>query len=81
MMINDLVFEEYSLEDEDYMQNLNDQSAFNDKEIIDLLNGIEKGIYNLFTESEFIPKGMPMGMPPMGGMPNMPFYWKHLTYL
>ncbi|KAL4432703.1 hypothetical protein ABPG74_011524 [Tetrahymena malaccensis] len=75
MMINDLVFEEYSLEDEDYMQNLNDQSAFNDREIMELLNGIEKGIYNLFAESDFIPKGMPMGMPP-GGMPpmGMPYY-------
>ncbi|EGR27089.1 hypothetical protein IMG5_202060 [Ichthyophthirius multifiliis] len=72
MMINDLVFEQYSLEDEDYMQNLNDQNAFNDKEIMDLLTGIEKGIYNLLTTSEFIPKGygQPNGQmmmpPPMG---------------
>lgn len=78
-MINDLVFEEYSLEDEDYMQNLNNPSAFNDKDILELLNGIEKGIFNLFSESGFIPKGMPMGelpsmggMPPMGGMGGMP---------
>lgn len=42
---------------------------------MDLLNGIEKGIYNLFAESDFIPKGVPMGMPPMG-MPQMPFYWE-----
>jgi hypothetical protein len=50
---------------------LNNPAAFNDKDILDLLNGIEKGIFNLFSESGFIPKGMPMGdlATLSGGMP------------
>lgn len=36
-MINDLVYDEFNFEEEDYMQNLTDQSVFKDNEVIELL--------------------------------------------
>ncbi|KRX04738.1 hypothetical protein PPERSA_11794 [Pseudocohnilembus persalinus] len=73
LMISDLVYEEYSLEEEDYMHNLTDQKQFKEQQVLELLQGIEQGIINLLQNSGLIPKGgmgMPGGMPP-GGMPPM----------
>lgn len=64
-MINDLVYEEHNYEEEDYMQNLSDQDSWKDNEVVELMKGIEKGIFSLLSNLGFIPKGGPM-MPPMG---------------
>lgn len=67
MVINDLVFEEFNCEEEDYMQNLMDQSIYEDKEVLEALKGIEEGIMSLLQALNLMPQ-----QPGMGGMPQMP---------
>ena len=47
MVMCDLIFEEYSLEEEDYMTLLEGPEMMQDRETIELLGGIEKGVVEL----------------------------------
>lgn len=73
VIISDMIYNEYNIEEEDYMPNIADSKQFKESEVQELMKGIEQGVYTILNQNGLLPKqlpGMGMGMG-MGGFPGM----------
>ncbi|KAM3141808.1 hypothetical protein pb186bvf_006130 [Paramecium bursaria] len=53
LVMGDLIYEEYSYEEEDYISNLENQNLYQDPDMGDLLKQIENGVVNLLGKTPF----------------------------
>ncbi|CAD8059657.1 unnamed protein product [Paramecium sonneborni] len=65
LVMGDMIFEEHSYEEEDYISNLENPQLFQDPDMMELLKSIETGVVNLLGKTAF-------AQPPQGMMGNIP---------